>query len=153
MSQSILTLTNKENTLRKSKITYPWTLLKEPKFISAMWATLYSIFIANGIILVAFTPGDLITRNGISISLITGGLLVIGGLCGVISLHGGQWFIERAGILFSLVGLLGYSVLVWIFESTIQEEILRTLFSIGLCCTLLARFYKIRGLTLDPYKV
>ena len=136
----------------KEKITYPWTLLKEPKFISAMWATVYSIFAVNGIIFIAFTPGNLINRNGIAISLIVGVLLFAGGICGLISLHGGQWYVERAAIYFIIAGILGYMVTVWLVSANWQELVLRLGFSLAIVCVLMARFYKIRELTLDPNK-
>ena len=136
----------------KEKITYPWTLLKEPKFISAMWATVYSIFALNGIIFIAFTPGDLISRNGIAISLIAGVLLFFGGVCGLISLHGGQWYVERAGIYFAIAGILGYMVIVLVVSNDWPEFTIRLGFSITTICVLMARFYKVRELTLDPNK-
>lgn len=136
----------------KEKITYPWTLLKEPKFISAMWATVYSIFAVNGIIFIAFTPGNLINRNGIAISLIVGVLLFAGGICGLISLHGGQWYVERAAIYFIIAGILGYMVTVWLVSANWQELVLRLGFSLAIVCVLMARFYKVRELTLDPNK-
>ena len=136
----------------KEKITYPWTLLKEPKFISAMWATVYSIFALNGVVFIAFTPGDLINRNGIAISLVCGILLFIGGICGLISLHGGQWYVERAGIYFTIAGVLGYMVVVWIVSDTVAELMMRVGFSVAIISVLMARFYKVRELTLDPNK-
>ena len=136
----------------KEKITYPWTLLKEPKFISAMWATVYSIFIVNGIILVAFTPLDVVRHNGIPITYVGGFLFIIGGACGVSSLHGGKWFIERAGIYFNIAGMLAYGAIIWLFDTSLQEGAIRTGFAIALILALLARFYKIRELTLDPNK-
>ena len=136
----------------KEKITYPWTLLKEPRFISAMWATVYSIFALNGIIFIAFTPGDLIDRNGIAISLLCGILLFVGGICGLISLHGGQWYVERAGIYFTRAGVLGYMVIVFIVSDTWSELVIRLGFSLITICVLMARFYKVRELILDPNK-
>lgn len=136
----------------KEKITYPWTLLKEPRFISAMWATVYSIFALNGIIFIAFTPGDLIDRNGIAISLLCGILLFVGGICGLISLHGGQWYVERAGIYFTIAGVLGYMVIVFIVSDTWSELVIRLGFSLITICVLMARFYKVRELILDPNK-
>lgn len=136
----------------KEKITYPWTLLKEPKFISAMWATVYSIFAVNGIIFIAFTPGNLINQNGIAVSLIVGVLLLAGGICGLISLHGGQWYVERAAIYFIIAGILGYMVTVWLVSANWQELVLRLGFSLAIVCVLMARFYKVRELTLDPNK-
>ena len=134
------------------KITYPWTLLKEPKFISVMWATVYSIFAVNGIIFIAFTPGNLINQNGIAISLIVGVLLFAGGICGLISLHGGQWYVERAAIYFIIAGILGYMVTVWLVSANWQVLVLRLGFSLAIVCVLMARFYKVRELTLDPNK-
>ena len=136
----------------KEKITYPWTLLKEPRFISAMWATVYSIFALNGVIFIAFTPGDLIDRNGIAISLLCGILLFVGGICGLISLHGGQWYVERAGIYFTIAGVLGYMVIVFIVSDTWPELVMRLGFSLITICVLMARFYKVRELILDPNK-
>ena len=136
----------------KEKITYPWTLLKEPRFISAMWATVYSIFALNGVIFIAFTPGDLIDRNGIAISLLCGILLFVGGICGLISLHGGQWYVERAGIYFTIAGVLGYMIVVFIVSDTWPELVMRLGFSLITICVLMARFYKVRELILDPNK-
>ena len=136
----------------KEKITYPWMLLKEPKFISAMWATVYSIFAVNGTIFIAFTPGNLINQNGIAVSLICGVLLFVGGICGLISLHGGQWYVERAAIYFIVAGILGYMVIVWLVSTNWQELVLRLGFSLATVCVLMARFYKVRELTLDPNK-
>ncbi len=136
----------------KEKITYPWTLLKEPKFISAMWATVYSIFALNGIIFIAYTPIDLINHNGVAISLTAGILFLLGGICGAVSLHGGQWFMERAGIYFNIVAMLAYVWTVWLFDASIPEKIIRSSLSTVIVCVLLARLYRIRGLTLDPYK-
>ena len=136
----------------KGKITYPWMLLKEPKFISAIWVAVYSIFGLVGIIFIAYTPIDLINHNGVAISLTAGILFLLGGICGAVSLHGGQWFMERAGIYFNIVAMLAYVWTVWLFDASVPEETIRSSLSTIIVCVLLARLYRIRGLTLDPYK-
>jgi hypothetical protein len=134
------------------KLALPWTLLKEPKFISAMWGVVYSIYALNGIVFVLYTPPDLIYRPGQPVTFLTGGLLIVGGILATLSLHGGQWYMERAGIIFGSFGMIGYVISVWFFDDSLSEKFIRTLFSIGLMCATFARFYKIKGLTLDPSK-
>ena len=136
----------------KEKITYPWALLKEPRVISAIWAAVYSMFGLVGIIFIAYTPIDLINHNGVAISLTAGILFLLGGICGAVSLHGGQWFMERAGIYFNIVAMLAYVWTVWLFDASVPEKTIRSSLSTIIVCVLLARLYRIRGLTLDPYK-
>ena len=136
----------------KQAMRKPWTLLKEPRVISAIWATVYSMFGLVGIIFIAYTPIDLINHNGVAISLTAGILFLLGGICGAVSLHGGQWFMERAGIYFNIVAMLAYVWTVWLFDASIPEKIIRSSLSTVIVCVLLARLYRIRGLTLDPYK-
>lgn len=136
----------------QKKLALPWTLLKEPRFISAMWATVYSIFAVNGIIFIGYTPPDLLYKVGQPLTFLTGGLLITGGILATFSLHGGQWYVERAGIIFCTVGMVGYAASTWFFDDSLSEQLMRTLFSISIVCAAAARFYKIRGLTLDPSK-
>lgn len=142
----------KEKGRLKSKLTYTWTLLKEPKVISALWVTAYAIYATIGVVFMAFTPGDLVSRNGVAISFIVGVLLFVGGVCGTVSLHGGDWFLERAGIYFLISGVTGYVGTVVLVAESLPEFLIRVGFSITTILVLLARRYKIRDLTLDPSK-
>jgi hypothetical protein len=134
------------------KLTRPWLLLKEPRFVSAMLAIAYTAGAFAGLILIADTPGDLVDKNGIALAFLVGGLFSVGGLLGVISLHGGDWWMERACIYFICAAMLGYMIALWFFDASLSERLIRTLLSIAFVALLAARFYKIRGMTLDPTK-
>lgn len=129
-----------------------WSLLKEPRFISALHAIAYSIVFAIGIIFVFATPGDLVSRNGVALGFIIGGLFIVSGVLGTYSLHGGEWWMERAGVIFLIGGLLGYIMAIWTFDGQMAEKTVRTLLSIVLILLFSIRYYRIRGLVLDPTK-
>lgn len=129
-----------------------WSLLKEPKFISAMMATAYSIALAMGIVSVVFTPGDLHTPSGLFLSYLMGGFFIVGGVFGLISLHGGEWWLERACIYLLLGALVSYVFSVLYFDADLSEKTLRCLHALMTTALFMTRFYKIRGLVLDPTK-
>ena len=134
------------------KIPYPWVLLKEPKFVSACWVTIYGIFVAIGIVFLLSPSRAVIDAEGIAISFIGGALFVAGGVLGAASLHGGKWYMERAAILFSVGGLLIYMGIAYLSSPDLQEQAVRIALTASGICALAARFYTIRGLTLDPHK-
>lgn len=131
---------------------YFWMLLKEPKFISAMFAASYTAITLSGALMIIYTPIDLVDNGVTMLSYYSGGAFLIGGVLGVFSLHGGEWWLERACIFLVWAGLSGYIFAVWEFDSTLSEKAIWTLFIVALAAHLGARFYKIRGLTLDPTK-
>lgn len=130
----------------------PWTLLKEPKFVSAMLATAYALASINGIVIMLAPAGDLVTEDGIPLAFVVGGIFVLGGIFGAISLHGGEWWLERAGIWMLIGAFVGYILTILGFEGSLTEKTVRTLFTLFIMTHLAARLYKIRGLTLDPTK-
>lgn len=137
----------------KKKIRYPWNLLKEPKSVSAAMAAAYTLFALNGFLFLFFTPGELITYTGISISLVMGTCMILGGMSGLFSLHGGKWSLERAGIYFCSGGVLGYMIaLVFIIDADWAEKFVRFDWSLVILFGLVARFFRVRGFILDPNK-
>jgi hypothetical protein len=137
---------------KKKNKRYFWALLKEPKFVSAMLAASYTALSIIGLIMIGFTPGDLVNHGMRVLSYFTGSLFLIGGALGVMSLHGGEWWLERACIYASWAGLFGYICAAWIYDASLSEKIISSLFVAAFSAQLAARFYKIRGLTLDPTK-
>ena len=133
-------------------IPYPWLLLKEPKFVSACWVTIYGIFVAIGVVFLAYPPKAVVEAEGIAISFIGGALFIAGGILGAASLYGGKWYMERAAILFSIGGLLIYMGIAYLSSPDLQEQAVRIALTASSICALAARFYTIRGLTLDPKK-
>lgn len=136
----------------KPKLPYPWSLLKEPKFISGVHATAYVILLLNGIAIMAAQNGDLTTQIGMPLAVLIGGCLIIGGGLGAASLNGGEWWMERAGIWFIFGGLICYIIALWAVSHSTSESLIRTNFTIAFFLLFLVRFYRIRGATLDPTK-
>lgn len=131
---------------------YFWMLLKEPKFVSAMLAASYTAISIAGLLMVIYTPTDLIDHGVTTLSYFAGSTFLLGGVLGVVSLHGGEWWLERACIFLSWAGLSGYVFAIWEFNSSVSEKVIWTFFIFALAAHLAARFYNIRGLTLDPTK-
>lgn len=129
-----------------------WSMLKEPKFISAMVATSYSVAVIAGLILLFATPEDLVRSNMSPLSWLIGGCFLGGGALGTVSLHGGDWWLERACIYALVIATTGMIFAIWGFESGAAEKALWTMMMLFILAHLAVRFYRIRGLTLDPMK-
>ena len=137
--------------MRKRSLT-PWTFLKEPRVISGFLAAAYISLITTGIIMVVAIPDVVTNVTSIPLAYFVGGCLIIGGSLGVISLHGGEWWLERAGIWLVLGGLLAYAVAIWHLPETTPEKLMHSTLTAAFMLHFMARLYKIRGLTLDPTK-
>lgn len=135
-----------------TKIRSPISLLKEPKFVSAMFATAYALMMLIGIVIIMQTPTELVILKDMPLVIIVSFGFIVGGGLGALSLHGGEWWIERAGIWLILGGLAAYGITVWHFEGSDSEKVIRTLLTIAFTAHFIARLYKIRDLTLDPTK-
>lgn len=131
----------------------PWSLLKDPKFVSAMMALAYTLFTLTGLIIIFAPPDEVVSRTWVLVGYLVGGFFIIGGLLGTLSLHGGEWWIERAGLMFEVGAMLGYVFTLWSLNDNSTTEVhVRTSLSFVVISLLAMRFYKIRGLTLDPTK-
>ena len=130
----------------------PWSLLKEPKFVSGMMATAYGLMSATGLMLIFAPPDEVVSHSWLLVGYLVGSLFIVGGIFGAYSLHGGEWWIERAGLMLLQGSMLGYIFTFWSLDNSITEDCIRTLLSFVIMCLLAMRFYKIRGLTLDPTK-
>jgi len=137
--------------VRERRLT-PWSLLKEPKFVSAMMATAYALMSGTGLLLIFAPPDEVVSHSWLLVGYLVGGLFIMGGVFGAYSLHGGEWWIERAGVILLIGAMLGYVFTFWSLDNSFTEDCIRTLLSFVIMCLLAMRFYKIRGLTLDPTK-
>ena len=130
----------------------PWTLLREPVVVSALWAVAYTILGVVGFILIDFVPGDIVTRQGIPVAIIAGTMLMIGCLVNLYSLHRGRWYMERGGCFFLGAGMIFNAATITLFDADLSEKLIRIGFSLVIILVLAIRIYQIRGLALDPYK-
>ena len=132
--------------------TYPWSLLKEPRALSAIMAALYlSLAALIGLPTLLVLPGTgMPTHYDVSLSLIAGLPLVLGGLIAAASLWGGAWFLERGGIVLLVGGLIVRAIIV----IALPYSDAATTIGVGevwaLILALAARYFIIRGLDLDP---
>ena len=132
--------------------TYPWSLLKEPRALSAIMAAVYlSIVALVGLPTLLVLPGTgLDTHYDMSLSIIAGLPLVLGGTLAAASLWGGAWFLERGGILLILGGLVARGVIIWVLPYSDAATTIGIGEVAALTLALAARFFTIRGLDLNP---
>ena len=130
----------------------PWTLLREPVVVSALWAVAYTILGLVGFILVDFIPGDIVTQSGVPVAIAAGTMLMIGSLTNLYSLHRGRWYVERGGCAFLAAGMIFNAATISLFDADLSEKLIRIGFSLVIVLVLMIRIHHIRGLALDPYK-
>lgn len=132
--------------------TYPWSLLKEPRALSAIMTAFYlTIVLLVGIPTLLVLPGTgMAIHFDASLSIITGGSLTVGGLIAAASLWGGAWAIERGGIYILAGGLIARGVIVVALPYTDAVTSIGLGEVTALLLALAARFFTIRGLDLNP---
>ena len=121
----------------------PWERLREPKVQHAAIATAYLLAVVAGVALWQWSPW---------LGQWAAGLIVAGGLLPLVSLHGGHWGLERAGLTFLAGGLLVYAVSLPQSHPAISvgEIVARAAITGAFVALLCARWYHIRDLDLDP---
>lgn len=121
----------------------PWERLREPKVISATIATAYSLATVSGFALLQWSPW---------LGEWAAWLLIVGGVLPLISLHGGHWGLERAGLTFLVGGFIVYAVSLPQSHPAISvgEIVARAAITGALVALLCARWFHIRDLDMDP---
>ena len=116
----------------------PWERLREPKVMHALISTAY---------LSAAVAGTAVICDG---AWWTGGLLLFGGLLPLGSMHGGHWGLERAGLILLMGGFVGWLAGLPEQSATVGELAARAALTFGVVALMAARWYRIRGLDMDP---
>lgn len=132
--------------------TYPWSLLKEPRALSVIMATFYLAIVAMiGLPTLLVLPGTGLAQHfDMTLSVVAGLPLVLGGTIAAASLWGGAWFLERGGILMLTGGLIARGVIVWALPYSDAATTIALGEVATLTLALAARYFTIRGLDLNP---
>lgn len=129
----------------------PYRLLKEPRIDSGLISLGYLVAAFGiGIPTILFVPDTrLPSEVDTWLAIATGVLVTLGGIMGAVSLFGGAWFLERAGIAFLVGGLLARAVIVssLVFEPSV---VVRLAEIVALSAFLAWRCRFVSGLTLNP---
>lgn len=126
----------------------PYRKLRPPPEESVVYQLVYATCVVLGVMTPGLPFGG--SEAGWWGAWASGGLMVLGGGIGFVSLWPGFWAGERAAIFAIWGGLLSRSIVVLGLSTDPGEEAARVLMMAIVALLLLPRFRAIRGLTLDP---
>ncbi|AOT24316.1 hypothetical protein B3_22 [Propionibacterium phage B3] len=118
-----------------------WAMLAEPKSVTIMMTFAYGGLLGMGFSsLAGASPGGL--RD------MMGGLLIVGGVCGLIGCPAGQWWIERAGLVAVAAAFAGH--LSFVVAVSPPDGPWEVASAIGVLVLVATRWIRIRALPADP---
>ncbi|MFK5160510.1 hypothetical protein ACI3QN_08985 [Propionibacterium freudenreichii] len=118
-----------------------WDLLAEPKSVTIMMTFAYAALLGMGFSsLAGASPGGL--RD------MMGGLLIVGGVCGLIGCPAGQWWIERAGLVAVAAAFAVH--LSFVVAVSSPDGPWEVASAIGVLVLVATRWIRIRTLPADP---
>lgn len=121
-------------------------LIAEPRVIRIIMFFIYAIFLTAGYLVIVNPSQGIIEVLGDELPVIFGLFLAFGGGVGLLAVLPGVWWLERAGIIASSVGLLMYLTIVL---STASSS-LGFPFALLIMLFLLIRWMEIRRYQLAP---
>lgn len=135
------------------RVVHPWIeWIADPRAVSALCAAAWAAITAAGIAALALgPPSSIASELGPYLTIAWAGLYLTGGLLAMVGALPGWWYLERAGIILLVVGLVVYDGVVWALHLTAGGNRAPQGLIVGALVLLsLARFARISGPALDP---
>ncbi|MDK9627005.1 hypothetical protein [Propionibacterium freudenreichii] len=116
-------------------------MVAEPKSVTVLMTCIYGALLGMGFSsVIGASPGGL--RD------MMGGLLIVGGVCGLIGCPAGQWWIERAGLV--AIGAAFAVHLSFVVAISSPDGPWEVASAIGVLVLVATRWIRIRALPADP---
>lgn len=129
-----------------------WTMLQEPRAITALMVLAYGLVLVIGVAALAQPPSSITHALG-WVTRVWAGCLLAGGLLGVAAAPKGLWWIERLAIIAALTGTAIYlSTVLQLHFAQAGNRIPQAGFISITLVTFIVRWTRIRYAALDPTK-
>ena len=89
-----------------------WDLITEPRHLKALYATIYLVVLATGMVTLLAPPQSIEGELGQLLTVAWSVFLLLGGFGGMLTVFPGWWWAERLSIVLTLTGIGIYGVVV-----------------------------------------
>jgi hypothetical protein len=125
-----------------------FNLIAEPRVTRIIWFVIYTLMIAAGAYLLLAPPTSFENTLGGLRVFIFGAFILLGGVLAGFAVLPGIWWLERAGIISLVTGLLIYAAL----TVALGSSVLGTLVCVAFAGSFLNRWRDIKAWQLAPKK-
>lgn len=131
-----------------------WARLHEPRIVSAGYGLGYTLMTILGAISVAHPPRTINHLAGDVLMMTIAGCCALGGLIGIITVANGAYWAERTAVGISLLGLVGYWLMVAYLAITAEGNRWMQLMALTLAVLFIAvRLHWVNARPYNPRRV
>lgn len=128
---------------------YVFMKIAEPRVTRILHFGIYLCMVSAGLGVLLSPPSSFKSVLGISLTILIGSFLLLGGVLGAIAVLPGIWVMERAGLFALMTGMCMYLVVLTVLRpSPVGYSI-----TIGFVLVFLIRWFDIRGPQLAPREI